>query len=370
MPGIGSGLITTLLKPRHCRFSQKDLVNTMQLKPINQQVVTIVGASSGIGRETALQFAARGAKLVVAARSQSGLDSLVQEIRSQGGQAVAVTADVTDFEQVKAIADKAVEEYGRLDTWVHAAATGVLARFDQTTPEEFKRVVDVNLNGQAYGAMAALPHLKREGRGALIHISSMEGRRGLPLQSPYSAAKHGVEGFLEALRVELKHEGLPISVTSIKPAVINTPYYNKVRTKLGVKPTGIPPYYQPSLVAEAILYVAEHPTRDFLVGDVSKVLDVLQRLSPELVDAILLLIAFQGQRTNEPKSEDAPDNVFEPIEGYNKIKGDFDELTIPSVTDWFDKNPPLKWGAIAATALGGVALAMLATQASNNGKLM
>jgi hypothetical protein len=198
----------------------------------------------------------------------------------------------------------------------------------------------------------------------------MEGRRGLPLQSSYSAAKHGVEGFLEALRVELKHEGLPISVTSIKPAVINTPYYNKVRTKLGVKPTGIPPYYQPSLVAEAILYVAEHPTRDFLVGDVSKVLDLLQRISPELVDAILLLIAFQGQRTNEPKSEDAPDNVFEPIEGYNKIKGDFDELTIPSVTDWFDKNPPLKWGAIAATALGGVALAMLATQASNSGKLM
>jgi NAD(P)-dependent dehydrogenase (short-subunit alcohol dehydrogenase family) len=342
----------------------------MQLKPINQQVVAIVGASSGIGRETALQFAARGAKLVVSARSKTGLETLVEEIQSRGGEAVAVPADVTNFEQVQAIASKAVEQYGRLDTWVHAAATGILARFDQIEPEEFKRVIDVNLMGQVYGAMVALPHLKREGRGALIHISSMEGRRSLPLQSPYCAAKHGVEGFLESLRVELQHEGIPISVTSIKPSVINTPYYNKVQTKLGVKPTGIPPYYQASLVTEAILYVAEHPTRDFIVGDVGKVLDLLQRLSPELVDTLLLLVGFQGQRTNEPKSEDAPNNVFEPIQGYDRVEGDFGELVIPSITDWLDKNPPLKWGALAATALGGVALAMLATQVSNKGKLM
>ncbi len=350
----------------------------MQLKPIYQQVVAVVGASSGIGRETALQFAARGAKVVISARSKEGLETLVEEIRSRGGEAIAIPADVSNFEQVQAIADKAVEQYGRLDTWVHAAATGVLARFDQIAPEEFQRVIDVNLMGQVYGAMAALPHLKREGRGALIHISSMEGRRSLPLQSPYCAAKHGIEGFLESLRVELQHDGIPISVTSVKPAVVNTPYYNKVRTKLGVKPTGIPPYYEPSLVADAILYVAENPTRDFIVGDVAKVLDLLQRLSPELVDALLLLIGFQGQRTNEPKSEDAPHNVFEPIQGYDKVEGDFGNLTIPSITDWLDKNPLLKWGAIAlgiasltaATTLGAVTLAMLATKASTDGKII
>ncbi len=330
----------------------------MQLKPIDQQVVAVVGASSGIGREAALQFARRGAKLVVSARSQSGLESLVNQIRRQGGEAIAVTADVAVFGQVKAIADKTVEQYGRLDTWVHAAATGILASFDQITPEEFQRVIDVSLMGQVYGAMAALPHLKREGRGALIHISSVEGRRSMPLQSPYSAAKHGLEGFLESLRVELEHEGIPISVTSVKPAVINTPYYNHVRTKLGVKPTGIPPYYQPKLVADAILYTAEHPTRDFIVGDVGKALDLLQRVSPQLVDVLLLLIAFPGQRTNQPKLEDAPDNLFEPMPGYDKAEGDFGHLTIPSFTDWLDRNPALKWGAIAGTA----ALALLATQ--------
>lgn len=323
-----------------------------QLKPINQQVVAIVGASSGIGRETALKFASKGAKVVVAARSQPGLASLVDEIQKSGGEATYIVADVSDFEQVKAIADKAVQVYGRLDTWVHAAATGILAPFEQITPEEFKRVIDVTLMGQVYGAMAALPHLKREGRGALIHISSVEGRRALPLQSPYSSAKHGLEGFLESLRVELKHEGIPISVTSILPSVINTPYYNKVRTKLGVKPTGIPPYYDPSLVADAILYVAEHPTRDFIVGDVGRVLDVVQRVSPGLVDNILAAIAFPGQRTNEPKSESSPDALYEPMTGYDKVRGDFDNLTIPSFTDWLDMNPTLKWGALALAALG------------------
>lgn len=327
----------------------------MQLKPINQQVVVIVGASSGIGRETALKFAQRGASLVVAARSEPGLKSLVEQIRGNGGKVISVIADVSDFQQVKAIADKAVAEYGRLDTWVHAAATGILAPFEKITPEEFARVVDVTLMGQVHGAMAALPYLKQEGRGALIHISSVEGRRSLPLQSPYSAAKHGLEGFLEALRVELQHEKWPISVTSVRPSVINTPYYNKVRTKLGVKPTGIPPYYQPDIVANAIVYVAEHPTRDFIVGDTGKVLDLLQRISPELADSLLLAIAFSGQHTDEPKSEDAPDNVFAPIPGYDRVEGDFRNLTIPTFLDWLDMNPPLRWGALALAALGVVA---------------
>lgn len=215
----------------------------MQLKPIAQQVVAVVGASSGIGRETALKFAKKGAKVVVSARSQPGLESLVDEIRNFGGEATAITADVSDFEQVKAIADKAIEQYGRLDTWVHCAAVSLYATFEETKPEEFKRIIDVNLMGQVHGAMAALPHLKREGRGALIHISSVEAKRSFPLQSAYAASKHAIDGFLEALRVELMHENLPISVTNVMPASINTPLFSKARTKLGVLPMGAPPIY-------------------------------------------------------------------------------------------------------------------------------
>jgi NAD(P)-dependent dehydrogenase (short-subunit alcohol dehydrogenase family) len=138
----------------------------MKLKPIEDQVVALMGASSGIGREAALRFAGRGAKVVVSARNEGDLRSLVEEIRGKGGEATAVTAEVTDFGQVEAVARRAVEEYSRLDTWVHLAASSVFARFEDIEPEEFKRVVDVDLTGQAYGAMAALPPIQREGRGA------------------------------------------------------------------------------------------------------------------------------------------------------------------------------------------------------------
>jgi NAD(P)-dependent dehydrogenase (short-subunit alcohol dehydrogenase family) len=140
----------------------------MRLKPLEEQVVVLMGASSGIGRETALRFAERGAKVVVSARNEKGLNSLVQEIRGKGGQATAIPAEVTEFEQVKAVADRAVEVYGRLDTWVHLAAVLLVASFEDTTPEEFARVIDVNLMGQAYGAMAALPHIKREDRKSVV----------------------------------------------------------------------------------------------------------------------------------------------------------------------------------------------------------
>ncbi len=322
----------------------------MQLKPIQDQVVVVVGASSGIGRETALQFAKQRAKVVVSARSEAKLASLVDEIRSFQGEVTPVIADVAEFDQVKAIADRAVEVYGRLDTWVHAPSNVVFAPFDQTKPEEFKRVVEVTLLGQVYGAMAALPHLKREGRGALIHLSSIAGIRSLPLQSSYCSAKHGVEGFLESLRVELQHDNLPISVTSIRPAVINTPFWDNALTRLGVQPAGIPPYYDPRLVVDAILYTATHPTRDFFVGDAARALDFLQKLSPSLVDALLVQIGFPLQRTQTPKSEQDSNNLYEPVETDTRVDGDFSKMVVPSVLDWVDKNPILKWGAIASVA--------------------
>jgi len=154
----------------------------MQLQSIHQQVVVLVGASSGIGRDAALAFARQQAKVVVAARSQVGLDSLVDEIVRLGGEAIAVTADVADFEQVQAIADAAIATYGRIDTWVHCAAAGMVAPFDTMTLEEFRRVIDVTLMGQVHGAKVAIPYLKQTGQGSFIAISSMEGRRALPLK--------------------------------------------------------------------------------------------------------------------------------------------------------------------------------------------
>ncbi|MDP9317034.1 MAG: SDR family oxidoreductase [Chloroflexota bacterium] len=326
----------------------------MQLKPIAQQVVVVVGASSGIGRETAVRFAKHGAKVVIAARSEPGLGSLINEIRRAGGEVTAITADVAEFAQVKAIADRAVQEYGRIDTWVHLASVAVWGTFEQTTPAEFKRIIDVNLTGQAYGAMTALPHLRRAGRGALIHVSSIEGKLALPLQSAYSASKHGVVGFLDALRLELQHEGIPISVTNVMPSSINTPFFNKAGTKLGVQPRPLPPMYQPQLVADAILYAAEHPTRDLVVGGAGKAGIELRRMSPRLMDAFLRLTAFTLQRTDAPKSEDAPNNLFQPVAGYDQVEGDFGkEARAWSVYTWLELHPHVR-RLVTSTALSAI----------------
>jgi NAD(P)-dependent dehydrogenase (short-subunit alcohol dehydrogenase family) len=325
----------------------------VKLKPVGEQVVALMGASSGIGRESALRFARKGARVVVSARGEEGLNSLVEEIRGEGGEAIAVPADTSEFEQVKAVADRAVEEYGRLDTWVHLAAVGLFATFEQTTPEEFERVIAVNLMGQVYGAMAALPHIKREGRGTLIHISSMGAKRSIPLQSAYCASKHGIDGFLEALRVELKHEGWPISVTQVMPATINTPFFDKARTKLGVKPVAPPPIYGPNIVADAILHAAENPARDLVVGGAARAVISTQTVSPRLLDAVLERVGFEVHYTDEPKPADAPDNLFGPIEGHNTSEGSFGDRAHPkSLYNWLEMHPVVRRGAAAGMALG------------------
>ena len=338
----------------------------INLKPINEQVVVVAGASSGIGRATALAFARRGAKVMVSARGEPGLQSLVDEIRQSGGQATSQAADVAVFDEVKALADTAAEVYGRIDTWVHCAAVAVYATFEQTTPDEFKRVIDVNLLGQAYGAMATLPHLRRTGGGALIHISSVEARRALPYHSAYAASKHGIEGFLDAMRMELQHEGAPISVTNIMPASINTPFFDKARTKLGVKPMGVPPIYQPDIVVDAILYAAEHPVRDIVVGGAGKIISTTQRLSPRLMDAMLSRTAFEGQRTEQPKGADAPNSLFEPISGYDRVEGSFSDQALQhSTSNWLDKHPATRDFALGAALVGGAVLALRALQGND-----
>jgi NAD(P)-dependent dehydrogenase (short-subunit alcohol dehydrogenase family) len=295
-----------------------------RLKQVGDQVVVVMGASSGIGRATAARFGAEGAKVVVAARGEAGLRSLVEEIRGAGGEACAEVADVTDPAQVRRVAQRAVDEYGRLDTWVHAAAVLLVAPFAETTPEEFQQVIDVNLMGQVHGAMAALPHLRRDG-GAFISISSMGAKRGVPLQTAYCSSKHGIDGFVETLRTEVRREGLPVSVTQVLPATINTPLFDQARTKIGVKPVAPPPIYQPDVVVDAVLYAATHPVRDLVAGGSAKALIVGEKLAPRVVDALMTRFGFEAHDTGRPKSADAPDNLFTPLDGHDTARDGFDD---------------------------------------------
>ena len=329
----------------------------LQLKPIEEQVAVIMGASSGIGRATALLLAQKGARVIVAARRQEALDELVEEIERAGGQALAVAADVTRYEQIENVARRAVEKYGRIDTWVHTAAAALYARFDDTSPEEFRRVIEVTQIGAAWGAMVALPHLKQS-RGALIQVSSVEALVGIPFQAAYGSAKHGMKGYLDVLRIELDHDQIPVSVTNILPSGINTPFFSNARTKIGVKPVAVPPLYQPEIVARAILAAASQPIPEIIVGGGGWMLAILYRLSPHLVDWSLRKLSFQMQKTDEPKTAGAPDNLFSSDTGDTRVQGDFEGARGTSALTWLETHPSLRtalgWGA----ALGALALVL------------
>jgi short-subunit dehydrogenase len=324
---------------------------SINLKPIQDQVVVILGASSGIGRETALQFARRGAKVIAAARSESALNSLEQEIRNGGGDVTPVICDITDFDQVDRVADIAVQAYGRIDTWVNVAAVSSYSSMEDTTLEEFRQIFDVNVMGYIHGMKAALPRLRREGRGALISVASVESFVSIPLHSHYAATKHAIEGLVDGLRRELMAEGVPISVTSVKPATINTPFFTNAMNKLGVKPKGPPPIYQPGVVADCILYAAEHPVRDLYAGGAAKMMVTTQMLMPGFMDTVLAKFGIPGQKTGEPEP-DNPGNLYQPS-GDDRTEGDFSDMASRvSPYTWLETHPGMRALAWAGTALG------------------
>jgi NAD(P)-dependent dehydrogenase (short-subunit alcohol dehydrogenase family) len=253
-----------------------------------------------------------------------------------------VVAYVTDPAQVQAVADRAVATYGRLDTWVQMAGVLLVAGFDDTTPEEFARVLQVNLLGQVHGAKAALPHLRRGG-GAFISMSSMGAQRGIPLQTAYCSSKHGIDGFLEALRVELQRDGVPVSVTQIMPGTINTPLFDNARTKMGVKPVAPPPAYPARVVADAIVHAAAHPVRDLVVGGSAKTLITVEKFAPRLVDAFLRRVGYELHDTGETKPADAPDNLDAPLTGHDTVEGTVDGVTLRhSGYTWLAMHKPVR----------------------------
>jgi short-subunit dehydrogenase len=327
--------------------------------PLGDQVVVITGASQGIGRETALEMAGAGASLVLAARNQEALEELAHQVERLGGQAEVVPTDVADYSQVERLGARAMEHFGRIDTWVNDAAVSIYAPLDEMTADEIDRVVQVNLLGQMYGSQVAVRHMKPNRQGRIVNVGSALSERAVPLQSAYVATKHGVQGFSEALRLEMEHERTGIEVVVILPSSINTPLFNFARSKLGVKPMPIPPVYEPRVVAQAICHAAEHGGREIVAGGWGKLLILAQRLSPSLLDRYMLQDgrSFAQQRTDEP--EDRRDNLFEPSTGPGSTTGDFGEGSkAESVyTSAFELHPNRKRLALAA-ALAGTLLAV------------
>jgi len=257
-----------------------------KLKKLPDQVIVIIGASSGIGLATAEEAARRNAKLVIAARSGRAIQELAQRINAEGGEAIAVECDVADHAQVEQVAAAAVERFGRIDTWVNVAGLGMYGRLDETEEQDARRLFDINFWGVVNGSLAALPHLKVAG-GALINVGSEVSDAYPPLLGMYAASKHAVKGYTDALRVEIEQvDQSPISITLIQPTAVNTPFPQHARNFTAQEPKLPDPMIEPEQVATAILDAAENPTRDKTVGAMALVNTVVSKLIPSVADKL------------------------------------------------------------------------------------
>ena len=296
------------------------------LKPLAEQVMVIVGGSSGIGLATARRAAAAGARVVLAARNSEALDQIVVAIRNTGGKATALDLDIADAGAAERLRDHALETFGRIDTWVNDAAAALYGRLDDVTMDEHRRVFDVGYFGLVEASLIAARHLTKDGGGALINLGSVLSHRAIPLQGPYCAMKAAVMQFTDALRMELEQAGAPVSVTLIKPAAIDTMYPEHARNKLDA-PARLPqPLYDAELVAKAICFAATHPRRSLVVGGGGLALTTLAPALPGLADKAMEWIGGEvSQTTDVPPAPGTSDNLFEPkVDG--RVAGNLDPL--------------------------------------------
>lgn len=322
----------------------------VKLKPLSRQVIVITGASSGIGLATAREAARRGARLVVVSRNEQALHLLKDELQRQGCEVIAIVADVGIEGDVHRIVNQAIEHFGEFDTWINNAGVSIYGSLDDPTTAENHRLFDTNFWGVVYGSLAARKHLRRHG-GAVITVGSLASDIGTPVQGMYSASKHAIKGFIDALRIETDREKAPVSITLIKPASINSMLPVHARNYMPVMPSLPPPVYAPEVVADAILYAAEHPIRDVYVGEPAIVGRILAHYAPRLMDKILQTYAINFQKKTEPDDRDKTGNLFAPAQNDSlQVSPHADGLIFPispytkAATTW--KRPLLVAGTI------------------------
>lgn len=292
-----------------------------RLRKLEDQVIVITGASSGIGLVTARLAAKRGARVVLNARNQEALRSLSDEINTAGGEACFVVGDVGQLSDMQRVANEAIRRFGGFDTWVNNAGVSIYGPVLEQPLADHRRLFETNYWGVVHGSMVACKHLRGRG-GALINVGSVVCDVAIPIQGTYSATKHAVKGYTDALRMELEEEGAPISVTLIKPGAIDTPYTRHAKVLLPVEPQNPPPVYAPDTVAEAILHCAENPERDLYVGGGAKVLAAAGQHVPRLTDMFMEATMFDLQKSDRPKAKDRRDSLYAPLDD-GEERGDY-----------------------------------------------
>ncbi len=275
--------------------------------------VVITGASSGIGRATALAFAHAGARLTIASRTLEGLRDTAGECERLGASARPVETDVTVEASVRQLATEALRAYGAIDVWVNAAAVLAMGKLEETPADVFRRVVETNLMGYVNAAWAVLPVFREQRAGVLINVASLDGKIAVPYAAAYTASKHAVVGFSHALRQELRLDGLAdVHVCVVNPTTIDTPLFQHAANFTGARVRALPPVYPPERVARRIVKLARRPRREVYVGRAAHAMSFFWSVAPQLAEAFLARFIERGHLDRAARRSVSSGNAFGP----------------------------------------------------------
>lgn len=292
------------------------------LKPLADQIIVVTGATSGHGLSTARKAAAKGARVMLAARDEGALRSTCTDIQDQGGAADYVVVDVGSAEDVSRLASQTISRFGGIDTWINNAGVGVYATAIELDLEDHRQVFETNYWGVVHGSVAALKHFRDQNTaGSIINVGSINGDMGTPLLSSYNASKHAVKGFTDSLRIEVIEAGWPVSVTLIKPSAIGTPFPEHGRNLTGFKARLPRPMYSPEVVADAILDAARHPRRSVTVGGAGKLQVLGATIFPSVFDRLASLMRPTLIDRQKPVGLVAG-SVYKPQGNNGRVEGD------------------------------------------------
>jgi NAD(P)-dependent dehydrogenase (short-subunit alcohol dehydrogenase family) len=330
------------------------------------ETVVITGASAGVGRATALEFARKGARLALLARGRDGLEAACKEVEEFGGRALVILVDVAKADHVDAAAEKIEAELGKIDIWINNAMVSVFSPIKEMTPEEFRRVTEVTYLGCVHGTLAALKRMLPRDRGVIVQVGSALAYRAIPLQSAYCAAKHALQGFTESLRCELIHDKSNVRVTMVHLPALNTPQFGWVKSRLPRKAQPVPPIFQPEVAAAAIYFAAHRPRREFYVGWPSAKAIIANKIVPGLLDHFLARTGYNSQQYDGPEDRNRPNNLWEPFPGDHGAHGDFDARAKSWSAQWWTSQRRGVIGfVIAATALAAAIVYFTSAKVDN-----
>jgi NAD(P)-dependent dehydrogenase (short-subunit alcohol dehydrogenase family) len=326
-------------------------------------VVVVTGASAGVGRAIAKEFASHGWRVALLARGLDGLKGAADDVQQLGGEPLMLPTDVADEAQVEAAAATVEAKWGPIDVWVNDAMATIFSDALKIAPADWRRATDVTYLGTVWGTLAALRRMKPRDRGVIVQIGSALAYRSIPLQAPYCAAKAAIRGFTDSIRCELDHDRSKVHITMVQLSAFNTPQFDWGRTTLTKRPRPMGKIFQPEVAARAVFYAATHRRRELWVGWPAVQAILGTKFFPGMLDRMLGRTAVDGQHTDEPLPADRPDNLWHPVDadqrGDRGAHGRFDaQAHASSPQVWLNTNRGLAAGAFAL----GVAAWMLAAR--------